>query len=110
MNPAIQAGFEFLLKLLTLGVIPKGWQTKVMSGLGIVAGLGMLAGSAIEAISTGQIPTTLNFQEVFGLLFVAGGGTAAGLGRKVDVMAARLEQIAAAVQAAIPNPPAPPKQ
>ena len=93
-NAALAATAQFILKLATLGFIPKGWQTRVMSALTIVAGVGLIASHAAQVISTGEMPTDVNFSDAFGLLMMGTGGATAGIGRKIEAVSAKLSALA----------------
>lgn len=109
MQPLITAILEFIGKLITLGVVPKGWLTSSSSALQVIAGAGMLAHAANDLITTGTVPDQVTLGEAFGLVLLSNGAQGFGLGRKVESVLAAVKAAQTAV-AEVTNKTSPPAQ
>ena len=93
MNAALLTRLtQFAAQLATLGIVPKGYLTAISSGLSILAGVGLLAGSLANVISSGELPETVTLQEAFGLILLTQGAQANGVGRKIEKLSEEIKK------------------
>lgn len=82
IGKAIEVAVKLLLKATDMGWVPKGYLTKLMAALKIVAGVGLLAASAFRMMN-GEPVDVLELQNLLGFWFVADGGKDMGLRRAI---------------------------
>jgi hypothetical protein len=83
MAQLLRLTLQILAHVLRMEVLPKGFQTKVMVTLPVVAGLLQLGGVIATAIQTGEVPAADDLGVYLALLGIGNGGAIYGIRRRM---------------------------